>query len=139
LKQDDYSECSKQLHVLLVALWPASAIAASRLIDPASIPASTWAWVVGLSVLGFLISSAEDLFAWRDGGTARDLGKIVSRLAGSIGAGLLAYFGALVVDLQQLVALMSVTPAAYAGEAYIRKIAERKADADASAADPKRP
>lgn len=107
--------------------------------DPANFPLSTWAWVIGLSILGFLISSAEDLFAWTDGGTHRELGKIVSRLAGSIGAGMLAYLIGLVAELQQLVALISITPAAYAGESYIRKLADKKGDNDANTLGGKKP
>jgi hypothetical protein len=114
-------------------LWPAwvwAAGEAQRGMNPSEVPLWTWAAVLGASLLGFLIASAEDLFGWLDDRQARQLGKLVARFAGSVAAGLIAYLMAKVAGVFEIAALIGVTPAAYAGEAYIRKLAEKKTETD---------
>jgi hypothetical protein len=113
------------------ALWPAYVWAASEALSPAEVPLLTWVAISGAAVLGFLISSAEDLFGWMDERQARALGKLVSRFAASLAAGFIAYWFARLAGMVEIYALIAVTPAAYAGENYIRRLADKKAENDA--------
>lgn len=122
---------SQALLWLLWPLWVLAVEQTTRVDQLRALPAWMWAAVAGASLLGFLISSAEDLFGWLDDRGARALGSLVKRFAASIAAGLSAYLLAVAVGAPEILALVGVTPAAYAGESYIRKLADKKADNDA--------
>jgi hypothetical protein len=112
-------------------LWPMYAWAAGEALSLESLSAWTYAVIAGASVLGFLISSAEDVFGWLDARETRALGRLVARFAAALVAGFTAYWLGRLAGAVEIYALLAVTPAAAAGEKYLGRLADKKSELDA--------
>ena len=104
-----------------IAFFPAAYAAeqTTRMVDPQDLPLATWAWVVGLSALGWFASSAGGLASWH-GGTAVDRYAILGRLATCMIAGLSAQLIGLYMALPTVLNFLAVIGASYAGDRFLR-------------------
>lgn len=112
-------------------LWAGAVYAAEQMkVDPTMIPARMWVLVFGAILAGYLASSAEMLFGWVETKGWREFGKLVQSFFCSLVAGVMAYLIGLYAELSPIGSILAVMPAAFAGEAYVRKMAERRIDID---------
>jgi len=104
-----------------IVFFPAAYAAeqTTRLVDPQDLPLATWAWVVGLSFLGWFASSAGGLASWH-GGTAGDRYAILGRLATCMIAGLSAQLIGLYAGLPTVLSFLAVIGASYAGDRFLK-------------------
>jgi hypothetical protein len=112
---------------LLPLLWTGAVLAAERAkLDPTQIPLLTWALVLASAIVGYLASSAEMLFGWVVEKGWREFGRLVQSFFCSMAAGGIAYLLGVYSDLTPIMSLIAVVPASYAGETYMRKLADKQ-------------
>jgi len=111
----------------------AAAAAAERLHDPAELPLKYWAVLAVLALIGWGASSLPLLAGWRDG-AAVDRLRIVQGILVAAAASGLAFTGALMVGLPLAAGYVSAFLAAYGGDRYLA----RRADRELERSDPPR-
>ncbi len=104
-----------------IAFLPAAYAAeqTTRLVDPQDLPLATWAWVVGLSFLGWFASSAVGLALWHNG-TPGTRYAILGRLATCIIAGVSAQLIGIYMAFPTVLNFLAVIGASYAGDRFLK-------------------
>lgn len=105
---------------LLCLAAPVFADQTVKLVDPQAVPWLTWAWVGGLSFVGWFASSAPKIARWQDEEDRLEKRLTVMQgLVVSLMAGIIAYLLALYTGAPNLLGFIAVALAAYAGEKYL--------------------
>ncbi len=103
----------------------AAAVAADqtiRLVDPAAVPLATWAWVLGLSLIGWFANAAPGVASWIEGDGAEKLRnrlEILRRVAASLIAGFAAELLGMLAGAPNVMNFLAVIGAAYGGDKFI--------------------
>lgn len=110
---------------LWLAIWwmPLVAMAADahvRMVDPESVPAATWVWVLGLSAAGWVASRGHELAAWTD--AHRSVPILAQSVVASLLAGVAAWLGALYVELPKAAGFLACIGASYGGSEYLARL-----------------
>ncbi len=118
---------TKSCNWFSLCLFPAAYAAdvVIRHTEPVDVPIAIWAWVIGLSLLGWFASSAKSLAGWVNGETSMQKLEnrllILKGLVAAMTAGVAVQLLGLYAGTPNVLNFLAVIGASYAGESFIVK------------------